>query len=582
MTSSNDITRPNINGQVCFTLLSDGKEAPCLQHVVSIATSCEFQKIGAAEIVLENMPLPDETDSIAETDLFLIGKEIEVKAGYEEPSNSLFKGVIVKQTLSYNQRKAQVIVTAMHKAYKMTLDRHFHSFENMSDKDIIEELCGNYGLTTDIDNTPVTHEKLIQYNCTDWDFINMRAEANGWLLFTSAEGITAKKPNLNTKPTLDVIAGESIEELNTEMDGRYAFDTYSAKAWNYTSQETDQISEKGSQFDTPQGDIDSGKLSSMSDNSTHNIVAMSQQENPDALEAWIKAMVMRHNLSRIVGKISITGHAPMQPSDFIKLEGIGRHFNGTTLVSSVFHSISQGEWKTLLNIGFGRNLFVNKYNDIIEAPAMGLMPAVNGLQIAKVEALEGDPLSEERIYIRLMNDENTKLWARIASLDAGNQRGSFFMPEIDDEVVVGFIDGNPNQAVVLGMLHSSQATSPYELTDDNNIKGFVTREKIIIEFDDEKKTLKFATPGGNTILISDDKKGISFEDQNGNTIVMNDQGVTIESKKALTLKATQDVNMEGTNINIKANAQLKATGNASAEISASGNTVVKGAIVQIN
>lgn len=582
MTSSNDITRPNINGQVCFTLLSDGKEAPCLQHVVSIATSCEFQKIGAAEIVLENMPLPDETDSIAETDLFLIGKEIEVKAGYEEPSNSLFKGVIVKQTLSYNQRKAQVIVTAMHKAYKMTLDRHFHSFENMSDKDIIEELCGNYGLTTDIDNTPVTHEKLIQYNCTDWDFINMRAEANGWLLFTSAEGITAKKPNLNTKPTLDVIAGESIEELNTEMDGRYAFDTYSAKAWNYTSQGTDQISEKGSQFDTPQGDIDSGKLSSMSDNSTHNIVAMSQQENPDALEAWIKAMVMRHNLSRIVGKISITGHAPMQPSDFIKLEGIGRHFNGTTLVSSVFHSISQGEWKTLLNIGFGRNLFVNKYNDIIEAPAMGLMPAVNGLQIAKVEALEGDPLSEERIYIRLMNDENTKLWARIASLDAGNQRGSFFMPEIDDEVVVGFIDGNPNQAVVLGMLHSSQATSPYELTDDNNIKGFVTREKIIIEFDDEKKTLKFATPGGNTILISDDKKGISFEDQNGNTIVMNDQGVTIESKKALTLKATQDVNIEGTNINIKANAQLKATGNASAEISASGNTVVKGAIVQIN
>ena len=156
------------------------------------------------------------------------------------------------------------------------------------------------------------------------------------------------------------------------------------------------------------------------------------------------------------------------------------------------------------------------------------------------------------------------------------------MPEIDDEVVVGFIDGNPNQAVVLGMLHSSQATSPYELTDDNNIKGFVTREKIIIEFDDEKKTLKFATPGGNTILISDDKKGISFEDQNGNTIVMNDQGVTIESKKALTLKATQDVNIEGTNINIKANAQLKATGNASAEISASGNTVVKGAIVQIN
>lgn len=582
MTLHNDIPRPNINGLVRYTLLSGSNKVPCLQHVISVATSNEFQKIGTTEIVLENAYLSDKSGLISDSNLFLIGKEIEVKAGYKEPSNSLFKGVIVKQALNYSQGKSQLIVTAKHKAYKMTLDRHFRSFEDMSDKDIIEELCGNYGLKTDIDDATATHEKLVQYNCTDWDFINMRAEANGWLLFTTADGIVAKKPDLGADPVLLVASGDSIEEIRTEMDGRYAFDTYTAKAWNYTSQEMDKVSEKGDQFDTAQGDLNSGKLSSMSDNNSHNIMAMSQQENPDALGAWTKAMVMRNNLSRIVGKISITGHAPLQPSNFIKLEGISKHFDGATLVSSVYHSIRHGEWKTLLNIGFGSTLFVNKYNDVADHPSMGALSGVNGLQIAKVEALEGDPLNEERIYIRLMNDENTKLWARIATLDAGNQRGSFFMPEIDDEVVVGFIDSNPNQAVVLGMLHSSQATSPYELSDDNNIKGFVTREKITVEFDDEKKTLRIETPGGNKLLVSDDQKGISLEDQNGNTIVMNDQGVTIESKKALTLKAAQNVSIEGNNVNIKANAQLKATGNASAEISASGNTVVKGAMVQIN
>lgn len=582
MNANNDIPRPDINRQVCLALFTDGKEAPCIQQVISVTTSCGFQKIGTAEIVLENQPLPDEQDPIGDTDLFLIGKELEVKAGYDEPSNSLFKGVIVKQALNYSQGQAQLIVTAKHKAYKMTLDRHFRSFEDMSDKDLIEELCSNYGLSAEIDDAPITNEKLIQYNCTDWDFINMRAEANGWLLFCTAEGITAKKPDLDADSVLLVASGESIEEINTEMDGRYAFDTYTAKAWNYTSQEMDEVSEKGDQFDTAQGDLNSGKLSSMSENSVHNITAMSQQENPDALQAWTKAMIMRNNLSRIVGKISITGHAPLQPSDFIRIEGIGKHFDGDTLVSSVVHSINGGLWKTLMDIGFGSTLFVNKYNDIVDRPGMGMLSGVNGLQIAKVEALEGDPLSEERIYIRLMNDENTKLWARVATLDAGNQRGSFFMPEIDDEVIVGFVDGNPNQAVVLGMLHSSQAASPYPLADDNNIKGFVTREKITIELDDEKKALRIETPGGNKILVSDDQKGISLEDQNGNTIVMNDQGVTIESKKALTLKAAQDVSIEGNNVNIKANAQLKATGNASAEISASGNTVVKGAMVQIN
>ncbi len=582
MTSSNDIPRPDINSQVCLALFTDDKEAPCLQQVVSVTTLCEFQKIGTAEIVLENQPLPDEKDPIGDTDLFSIGKETEVKAGYDDPSNSLFKGVIVKQALNYAQGQNQLTITAKDKAYKMTLDRHSRSFEDMSDKEIIEELCGNYGITADIDDTTVTHEKIVQYNCTDWDFINMRAEANGWLLFTTNDGIIAKKPDLSADPVLLVATGDSIEEIRTEMDGRYAFGTYTAKAWNYTSQEMDEVSEKGNLFDTTQGDLDSGKLSEMSDNSTHDITAMSQQEDPDALQELIKAKVMRNNLSRIVGKINITGHAPIQPSDFIRLEGIGKHFDGATLVSSVIHSIKGGLWKTLMDIGFSSTLFINKYNDTADHPAMGMISGVNGLQIAKVETLEGDPLSEERVYIRLMNDENTKLWARVATLDAGNQRGSFFMPEIDDEVVVGFIDGNPSQAVVLGMLHSSQAPAPYELADDNNIKGFVTREKITIELDDEKKALKIATPGNNTLLVSDEQKGIRLEDQNGNTIVMNDQGVAIESKKALTLKAAQDINIEGNNVNIKANAQLKATGNASAEISASGNTVVKGAMVQIN
>ena len=119
MTTSNDIPRPDINRQVCLALFTDGKEALCLQQVISVTTSCEFQKIGTAEIVLENQPLPDEQDPIGDTDLFLIGKEIEVKAGYDEPSNSLFKGIIVKQALNYSQGQAQLIITAKHKAYKI-------------------------------------------------------------------------------------------------------------------------------------------------------------------------------------------------------------------------------------------------------------------------------------------------------------------------------------------------------------------------------------------------------------------------------------------------------------------------------
>ena len=132
------------------------------------------------------------------------------------------------------------------------------------------------------------------------------------------------------------------------------------------------------------------------------------------------------------------------------------------------------------------------------------------------------------------------------------------------------------------MLHSGKAKAPFEQTEENPIKGYVSREKIIVQFNDEKKSLSIETPGGNKILISDEDKGISMEDQNGNTLVLNDQGITMESQKKITIKAAQDVVIEGNNVNIKAKAQLKAEGTQGAEFSAKGNTVVKGALVQIN
>jgi phage gp45-like len=83
-------------------------------------------------------------------------------------------------------------------------------------------------------------------------------------------------------------------------------------------------------------------------------------------------------------------------------------------------------------------------------------------------------------------------------------------------------------------------------------------------------------------LISEDQKGITLQDQNGNKIVMNDSGIEITSSKDVKIKASGDVTAEGTNIEIKANVQYKASGGSGAELSSSAVTNVKGSIVNIN
>jgi len=182
-----------------------------------------------------------------------------------------------------------------------------------------------------------------------------------------------------------------------------------------------------------------------------------------------------------------------------------------------------------------------------------------------------------------VNNDEDGVWARIASLDAGDDRGFFFRPEISDEVVVGFFEDDPRRAVILGMLHSSKKAAPLKGSDDNHEKVYQSRSKMKLYFNDDKKVMELSTPAGNTITLSEDDKAIKVVDQNGNKIEMTSDGITVESSKALTLKAGTELKLEsGTSFGVKGGTELKLEGTASAELSCSATTTVKGGIVQIN
>ncbi|NQU52332.1 MAG: type VI secretion system tip protein VgrG, partial [Bacteroidetes bacterium] len=223
--------------------------------------------------------------------------------------------------------------------------------------------------------------------------------------------------------------------------------------------------------------------------------------------------------------------------------------------------------------------------EINDAPASGLVSAVNGLQIGIVTQLENDPDGEDRIKVKLpiVDNQSEGIWARVSTLDAGENRGSFFRPEIDDEVIVGFINGNPKDAIVLGMMNSSAKPAPITATDDNHEKGFVTRSEMKVIFNDDEVSMTLETPNGNKIVISDADGGIKMEDENGNFIEMNSDGITIESASAINYKSATDMTIEsGTSLDIKAGTQLKAEGAAGAEVSTGAIAVLKGSMVQIN
>ena len=270
------------------------------------------------------------------------------------------------------------------------------------------------------------------------------------------------------------------------------------------------------------------------------------------------------------------------------------------MISGIRHRLKAGSFKTEVSFGMDNEWFVEKYKTVSPL-ASGLNSGINGLLPGIVLKLDGDPEKQNRIQVKipLMKNETEGIWARLGSPYASKDFGSFFVPEVGDEVVLGFFNADPSSPVILGSLYSSGRNSPKQIESENNIKTLVTRSKITVEFDEKKKAFSLKTPDERSVVLSDEDKLIAVSDKNGNKIEFSDNGIVITSPKDISISskagvkidAVQDiantsksgnVKAEGLNVEFNAKASFTAKGNVSAEVSSSGKMTVKGAMVMIN
>lgn len=562
-------------------ILVGGSELSHAYSVLNIVVEKEINRIPTARIVLLDGNPSSQDFELSNQDLFLPGKEIEIKTGYHSDETTIFKGIVIKHSLKIRTSQSFLIVECKDKAVKLTIGRKSKYFYDSKDSDILEEIIGTYGLNKDVEATTVKHKELVQYNVSDWDFCVIRAQANGKVLVVDDGKISVKKPDASLTEVETVSFGATMLDFDAEMDARNQFQKVTSYGWNAADQELLKM-EASDPAVTLNGNVSYDDLSSVIGLS--NLELKNGGTAPDvALQAWADAKTLFNQFSKTRGRVKFQGIPAVKPNTTLKLEGVGDRFNGKVYVSAVRHQIAGGDWTVDAQFGIDPNWF-SETVEINDAPAAGLLAAVQGLQIGIVTQLENDPAGENRILVRMpiISGDEQGIWARVSTLDAGDQRGSFFLPEIGDEVIVGFINSDPDHPVVLGMMNSSAKAAPLTAADANNEKGFTTRSKMKFIFNDDKKSVILETPAGKKITVDEDAGVIKLEDENSNTITMNPDGIKMESGKDIILKATGDVKIDGVNITITASAQFKASGNAGAELSTGAIAVVKGSMVQIN
>jgi uncharacterized protein involved in type VI secretion and phage assembly len=159
-----------------------------------------------------------------------------------------------------------------------------------------------------------------------------------------------------------------------------------------------------------------------------------------------------------------------------------------------------------------------------------------------------DPDGQGRVKVRLpwspdgASGAGYEAWARVATLMAGNNRGSWFVPDVNDEVLVVFAAGDARQPFVVGALWNGQDAPPETMDGAGNNYRKVVRSrngvKVTLDDQDGQEQLVLETPGGQKVTLKDGPGSVTIEDSNGNSIRLEAAGITVTASAKVTVNAS--------------------------------------------
>lgn len=599
------------SGVVNIEATIDGSKIPDAMMVLEVEVVKEVNKIPYAKIMIFDGDSREQTFPQSDNAIFEPGGEVEIKVSHDptKPTNTIYKGILVEHGIRLKKDgMGYLMLTCKDECLKMTVGRRNKVFYKKKDSEIISEIFSGAGVASpEVEATKATHKKLIQYYCTNWDFVQARADANGLVTVINDGKISIKKPAISEKTDILVTYGIDLMEMDIKMDSSFQYEEVEANFWDYTKLKIQNAKGKKPAVNK-QGDIDSVKLSKVL--SHKELVHTTAPVTKAVIQSWADAVYQRGHLSRIRGRLKFVGSDKIVPGKVVELEAIGTRFNGDGYIGKVRHTIKNGQWLTEVELGLPQRPYLETYPEATPLGAGGGLPAISGLQHGIVKKIADDPDGQYRVLVVIPiieGDGGEGVWARMSHPYATEDCGFVIYPEIDDEVLLGFFDNDPTYPVILGSLYSSSkkkitTEETHDPAEPNIFKAMsFNKGKMRLEFADdpgknviktitEKKMLTELNDGDEKIVIEDpvnkstmtmDSKGVTWKIQENLTIDVTGE-IKITGKKNIAMEATQDIKGKGLNINLESNANVKIKAGAMGNFEAGGILTLKGAMVKIN
>ncbi len=525
-----------------------------------------------------------------EDETFREGKKVEISYG-ENPAQKLLSGKIASLEPDLNEAAPALVVRGYDLSHGLYRGRKRRAFNNVKDCDLVRQLAREAALNpSDVDDTTEVHEYVYQNNQTNADFLLERASRVGYELWVEDDKLHFHPPRTAGNP-VRIEWGANLRSFRPRLSTAQQVNEVEVRGWNPKTKE--QVVGRATRGEgAPQIGISQPGADVARSAWGEAKYAVVDQFVRSAAEAEKMAQSLLDELasSFVEADGSCDGNADIRAGKRVEVAGVGARFNGTYYVTqTVQHWSKDAGLKTNFSISGRRDRgFVSLLKDAAPERSDAAMNLAVGIVTDNKDTEE---MGRVRVKFPWLSDSDVSTWARIAAPMAGKQRGFLYLPEVGDEVLVGFEHGDVHRPYVIGGLWNGKDAPPMNASEAVGGDGAVN-----------KRILK--SRSGHTITLDDSSgsEAIMIVDKTGNNkIVLNssdnsmeikvDGDLKIEAKGKISLKAMQGMDMNsqtdfkiaGTSgVDMSSQAQVKVSGTAGAEISSPAQTKVSGSMVDVS
>jgi len=545
--------------------------------VVEIDVHEEIGKHGRCTLLVQNWDGDKRAVRHSDKDLFAPGRDLAVSLGFHSELTPVFEGVIASVTAHFPRGGRPTLrVEARSKSILLEHPPRSRQLAEVSDADVASAVASDYSLTADAD-AGVTRPFVVSDRVSDWEFLKSRAAELGFALYVRGDSLVMKAPaSADSPPKVDYT--KDIVEAHLTQDVTRAIESATGVSWDISGLEAAESEQSASSAAIDTGDRDSHEdaigaagwpLRAARDETAADAAA-------DGADARAMGRERDAALAHVHGSVVILGNPELRSDSWVDIDGVGSRLSGPHYVTAARHRLSVQGYQTELQLG--------------RPPALTPPTASvrGGLAIGVVEALD-DPDSANRVKVKLpwRADDGEGVWARVAAADAGDGYGSVVIPNVGQEVVLGYVDGDPAVPVVLGQLFNGKAAPPHTIDPDKNeVRTFVTPGGHAITLDDgDKPHVTVLSGKGHSVVIDDDKGAVVLTHKDsGNAVTVSGDGIELNASQGdiVLSAASGSVKIDAATFEGKANGPSKFESSATFDLKASGPLGLKGALVNIN